>query len=112
MSSPSPVAGRLVAFQAAHKYQLLAHAPANPPMPLRAVRVQLEPIFLLYEAEQPFAVPGRSPDLELEDTRLWRLEDDGVARAFGPSSKVSAMRRPRAGPRHTHAGVNRCGSQP
>ena len=49
---------------------------------LRAVRVQLEPIFLLYDAEQPFAVPEREPDVALEGTRLWRLEDDSVARAF------------------------------
>jgi uncharacterized protein (DUF1015 family) len=49
---------------------------------LRAVRVQLEPIFLLYDAEQPFAVPDRAPDIELEGTRLWRLEDGGVTRAF------------------------------
>jgi uncharacterized protein (DUF1015 family) len=49
---------------------------------LRAVGVQLEPIFLLYDAEQPFAVPDRAPDVEVEGTRLWRLEDGGVADAF------------------------------
>jgi uncharacterized protein (DUF1015 family) len=49
---------------------------------LRAVGVQLEPIFLLYDAEQPFAVPERPPDVEVEGTRLWRLADGGVAAAF------------------------------
>jgi uncharacterized protein (DUF1015 family) len=49
---------------------------------LRAVGVQLEPIFLLYDAEQPFAVPEGAPDLEVEGTRLWRLEDVSVAEAF------------------------------
>jgi uncharacterized protein (DUF1015 family) len=43
---------------------------------LRAVRVQLEPIFLLYEGEQPFARPEGVPDLEVDGTRLWRLRDD------------------------------------
>src|ERR671934_2348991 len=41
---------------------------------LREVRAQLEPIFLLYEGSAPFTPPRRDPDLELEDTRLWRLE--------------------------------------
>jgi uncharacterized protein (DUF1015 family) len=44
---------------------------------LRATRTQLEPIFLLYDADAPFARPDRSPDLEAEDggvtTRLWRI---------------------------------------
>jgi uncharacterized protein (DUF1015 family) len=40
---------------------------------LRAVGAQLEPIFLLYDGEPPFAVPARSADLETEGTRLWRL---------------------------------------
>ena len=43
---------------------------------LRATRVQLEPIFLLYDGDAPFAVPPRPPDLEVEGTRAWRLEDD------------------------------------
>ena len=33
---------------------------------LRAVRAQLEPIFLLYDGEPPFAVPAGAPDLEVE----------------------------------------------
>jgi uncharacterized protein (DUF1015 family) len=49
---------------------------------LHAVGVQLEPIFLLYDAEQPFSVPDRAPDIEVEDTRLWRFADDGVTATF------------------------------
>jgi uncharacterized protein (DUF1015 family) len=49
---------------------------------LRAVGVQLEPIFLLYEGEQPFARPGGAPELEVDGARLWRLPDDGAAAAF------------------------------
>jgi uncharacterized protein (DUF1015 family) len=49
---------------------------------LRAVRAELEPIFLLYDAEQPFAVPEREPDLAVEGSALWRLEEDGIAAAF------------------------------
>ena len=45
---------------------------------LREVRAQLEPIFLLYEGPQPFAVPHRAPDIEAEGARLWRLDDDGA----------------------------------
>ena len=41
---------------------------------LRAVRAQLEPIFLLYDgpAVEP---PSREPDLEIEGARLWRVDD-------------------------------------
>jgi uncharacterized protein (DUF1015 family) len=49
---------------------------------LRAVRAQLEPIFLLYDAEPSFTVPEREPDLAVEGSLLWRLEDDGIADAF------------------------------
>jgi uncharacterized protein (DUF1015 family) len=48
---------------------------------LREVRAQLEPIFLLYERAQPFSLPGRAADLEVEGARLWRLEGD-IADAF------------------------------
>jgi hypothetical protein len=44
--------------------------------------MQLEPIFLLYEGEAPFEVPDRAPDIEVEGTRLWRLEDDAIGDAF------------------------------
>jgi uncharacterized protein (DUF1015 family) len=49
---------------------------------LRATQTQLEPIFLLYEGQAPVAVPDRSPELEVEGARLWRLEDDGIGDAF------------------------------
>jgi uncharacterized protein (DUF1015 family) len=49
---------------------------------LRATQTELEPIFLLYEGEAPFEVPGRTPDLEVEGTRLWRLEDASIGDAF------------------------------
>jgi uncharacterized protein (DUF1015 family) len=49
---------------------------------LRAVRAQLEPIFLLYDAEPRFAVPEREPDLAVEGNSLWRLDDGGIAEAF------------------------------
>jgi uncharacterized protein (DUF1015 family) len=44
---------------------------------LRATRTQLEPIFLLYDADAPYTRPDREPDLEADEggvqTRLWRL---------------------------------------
>ena len=49
---------------------------------LRATQTQLEPIFLLYEGPAPFAVPARSPELEVDSARLWHLEDGGIAEAF------------------------------
>jgi uncharacterized protein (DUF1015 family) len=49
---------------------------------LRATGVQLEPIFLLYDGEQPFAVPDRDPDLAVEGARLWRLPAEGIADDF------------------------------
>jgi uncharacterized protein (DUF1015 family) len=49
---------------------------------LRATQTQLEPIFLLYEGEAPFAVPDRSAELDVEGTRLWRLEDGALGEAF------------------------------
>jgi uncharacterized protein (DUF1015 family) len=42
---------------------------------LRATRVQLEPIFLLYDGRAPLARPAAPPDLAVEGTRLWRLEN-------------------------------------
>jgi uncharacterized protein (DUF1015 family) len=38
---------------------------------LRAVRAQLEPIFLLYDGPA-LELPSRPPDIEVEGTRLWR----------------------------------------
>jgi uncharacterized protein (DUF1015 family) len=50
---------------------------------LRATRVQLEPIFLLYDGPPPTAAPEREPDLAVEGAQLWRLDDPWpVARAF------------------------------
>ena len=49
---------------------------------LRATRVQLEPIFLLYDGPAPAERPDRAPDLEVEDARLWRLDDPTLVRAF------------------------------
>ena len=41
---------------------------------LRATRTQLEPIFLLYEAE-PLEPPSRDPDLQSGGDKLWRVDD-------------------------------------
>jgi uncharacterized protein (DUF1015 family) len=50
---------------------------------LRAARAQLEPIFLLHEGAPPLRAPARAPDLDVEGTRLWRVEGDaGVPEAF------------------------------
>ena len=49
---------------------------------LRETRAELEPIFLLYEGDAPFAVPDREPDIEVDGARLWRLEDDSLGEAF------------------------------
>ena len=49
---------------------------------LRATRVQLEPIFLLYDGPAPVERPEREPDLEVEGARLWRIDDPTVVRAF------------------------------
>jgi uncharacterized protein (DUF1015 family) len=49
---------------------------------LRATRVQLEPIFLLYDGGAPAAAPEREPDLEIEGARLWRLDDPTLVRSF------------------------------
>jgi uncharacterized protein (DUF1015 family) len=49
---------------------------------LRAARAQLEPIFLLHEGRPPVAAPDAIPDLDVEGTRLWRLEDEGGLSRF------------------------------
>ena len=52
---------------------------------LRAVRAQLEPIFLLYEGQAPLEFPGGEPELEADGagaaSRLWRIDDPGVHEA-------------------------------
>lgn len=40
---------------------------------LRAARVQPEPILLLEDSPTQLEVPARSPDLEVDGTRLWRV---------------------------------------
>jgi len=40
---------------------------------LRAVRTELEPIFLLYDGP-PVEPPDREPDLETQGARLWRID--------------------------------------
>ena len=49
---------------------------------LRATRVQLEPIFLLYDGPAPVERPDREPDLEVEGAKLWRIDDPSIVRAF------------------------------
>jgi uncharacterized protein (DUF1015 family) len=41
---------------------------------LRAVRAQLEPIFLLYDG-RALDTPNRPADIEVEGTRLWRVDE-------------------------------------
>jgi uncharacterized protein (DUF1015 family) len=49
---------------------------------LRATRVQLEPIFLLYDGPAPLERPEREPDLEVEGAKLWRVDDPMLVRYF------------------------------
>ena len=49
---------------------------------LRATRIQLEPIFLLYDGAAPAARPEREADLSVEGAKLWRLDDPALVRAF------------------------------
>src|SRR5688500_14157731 len=49
---------------------------------LRATRVQLEPIFLLYDGPAPVERPDRPPDLQVEGAKLWRIDDPSVVRAY------------------------------
>jgi uncharacterized protein (DUF1015 family) len=58
---------------------------------LRAAQAQLEPLFFLYDGSPPLAVPDRAPDLDIGDTRLWRLEgDQGIADAFAGTQLLIA----------------------
>jgi uncharacterized protein (DUF1015 family) len=49
---------------------------------LRATRTQLEPIFLLYDADPLFARPGGEPAMDVEEggvrTRVWPVEGDEI----------------------------------
>ena len=49
---------------------------------LRATRVQLEPIFLLYNGPAPLGRPEREPDLEVEGANVWRIDDPTLVRYF------------------------------
>jgi uncharacterized protein (DUF1015 family) len=50
---------------------------------LRATRAQLEPIFLLYDGAPPLSRPeGRPPELDVDGTRLWRVEAETGIEAF------------------------------
>jgi uncharacterized protein (DUF1015 family) len=57
---------------------------------LRAVRTQLEPIFLLYEGSAPYEQPERDADLEVEGNRLWRISDDGISEWFANKTLLIA----------------------
>lgn len=49
---------------------------------LRAARAQLEPIFLLHDGAPPLAEPASAPDLEVEGTRLWRVDGSTLPGLF------------------------------
>ncbi len=55
---------------------------------LRETRTQLEPIFLLYDADPPLARPGGDPDMDVEEggvrTRLWRIPATGEVEIATP----------------------------
>jgi uncharacterized protein (DUF1015 family) len=58
---------------------------------LRAADAQLEPLFFLYDGAPPLAVPERAPDLDVGDTRLWRLDgDNGIGEAFAGTQLLIA----------------------
>jgi len=40
---------------------------------LRATRVQLEQIFVLYEGDAPLTRPDRAPEIDVDGVRLWRV---------------------------------------
>ena len=57
---------------------------------LRAVRAQLEPIFLLHEGAAPYEQPARPPDLGAEGSRLWRIPDAGISEWFADRTLLIA----------------------
>src|SRR5918999_2351231 len=58
---------------------------------LRATRVQLEPIFLLYDGPAPATPPSRAPDLAVAGAQLWRLQEaEEIARAFADKQLLIA----------------------
>jgi uncharacterized protein (DUF1015 family) len=57
---------------------------------LDALGAHPEPIFLLYDGSPPYLHPSGTPDLEAEDTRLWRISGDGIAEAFADKQLLIA----------------------
>jgi uncharacterized protein (DUF1015 family) len=57
---------------------------------LRATGVQLEPIFLLCAQQLGVDVPERSPDLQANGTRLWRMADTEPAALVGDAELLIA----------------------
>jgi uncharacterized protein (DUF1015 family) len=58
---------------------------------LRAAQAQLEPLFFLYDGAAPLAAPKRPPDIDVGDSRLWRIEgDESVTEAFADSQLLIA----------------------
>ncbi len=57
---------------------------------LRAARAQLEPILLLYDGPPPFEAPALAPDLDAGDSRLWRVDGQGVEEAFASAQLLIA----------------------
>jgi uncharacterized protein (DUF1015 family) len=49
---------------------------------LRATKTQLEPVFLIYDADPPVSRPSGDPAIEVDEagvhSRLWRLDSDGI----------------------------------
>ena len=49
---------------------------------LRATRAQLEPIFVLYDGQPPLSRPPGDPEIDVGETRLWRLDGDPGVQSF------------------------------
>ncbi|HZO49448.1 MAG TPA: DUF1015 domain-containing protein [Gaiellaceae bacterium] len=49
---------------------------------LRAARAQVEPIFLLHDGTPPVGEPDGPPQIDVEGTRLWRIETADAVPAF------------------------------
>jgi uncharacterized protein (DUF1015 family) len=49
---------------------------------LRATRMQLEEIFVLYEGTAPLSPPAGAPDIDVGEARLWRIDGDGDVTPF------------------------------
>jgi uncharacterized protein (DUF1015 family) len=57
---------------------------------LRSAQAQLEPLFFLYDGSPPLSAPDRPPDVDSDDTRLWRLEGEDVTDAFADKQLLIA----------------------